>query len=349
MKNKKFTIGLAILIAGAVAFTGCTKNKTNPAPDPDKDASAATDASLAQITITDIGEIGAQACEGYGYMTAMFSATPMPTSIAWNGTTALVPSPMQAAVVVNTVAPFYNIVTFSNTVGRDGHVRNGTLKFDYSLTDPVTNAVYFRQPGLHVVVTATNYTVDKDTVKINSMTLMNTTPLGFPTVGNNVPSKVNMTWTQASDVVIKRADGKTITWNGTMTKTLLNTNNTSVPTASGSVTYTVYPSTPSYGSGLFWNKAYMSYTGNGSGSINGEAYTLQISTPLIRNMNTSPEAYLSLGGVLQSPELHPFLQGVMAIKPGTKSVRTIDFGSETRVDYDANVVIDGITYPVDVK
>lgn len=349
MKNKKFTIGLAVLIAGALVFAGCTKNKTNPAPDPDKDTSAASDVALAQLTVSDLGEITVQGCDGIAYLSPMFSATPMPTSTAWGGTMSVTGS--QPVITAYTVAPSAYTVVLNNTLGRDGKRRTGTLHFDCSMTVPTTNAIYARQPGLQIMVSAVNNTIviDHDTVTINSMKVMNTTPIGFPNTGTNIPSKVNMTWSQSADISIKRADGKTVTWVGNLNKTLLNTNNTAVPTSSGSVTYTVYPSTPAYGATLYWDRAYLSFTGDSHGTINGTAYTASITKPLIRNLNTSPEAYITVGSVLMTPAEHPFLAGTMAVTPGTKSTRTIDFGSDSSIDYDANVTVDGITYPVDVK
>lgn len=345
MKNKKSTIGLMLLLAGSLVLTNCTKDKTNEAPTMDTDVSTSTEAITAQMILNDIHEIAGQVCETNAFLLGYHDGTPLSTVM---GTTTINSS--NAVVFADLVNEFFT-VTFNNTVGKDGHVRNGVLKFDYA---PTTTAAvdHYRQADFKCDVTATNYSVDDYTVNINSMRITNTTRLGFPNTGTITPANYNLTWTQASNVAITRLVGattQTTSFNGTITKTLLNTNNTAIPMPTGNITYTVFPAP--YTTALYLNKQYCQYSGNGTGTLaNGSTYSLDITSPLTRNFVSSPEPFISYGGAIKSPEKHPFLTGTVSFKPAGKSERTIDFGpSGDIVDYNAKVTIDGVSYHVDIK
>jgi hypothetical protein len=365
MKNKKFTIGLALLISGSLFLTNCTKDKTNPAPEPDTDTQAVKDVIEAQIIVNDIGEIFAQTCEGFGYLLGTHSYAPlskMDGTLTINSTSAFI------SRNPNMVGGRYFKLAFPTTIGKDGKVRmtlpNDSIVFDYSGTTLPTGmpAEYTRQAGFSVNVKGQSggpatLIVDNYTVVINSMSFFNSTAIGFPLTSPHLPANENLTWTQTSNVTITRpatatTPTSTITYIGTMTKTLLNTNNTSVPmpTPMAYQTFTVYPKP--YDSNLYWDKAYESFSGKAEGMTStGEAYMLDIpaSTPLIRNFNNSPEKFIAIGGTLTSPELHPFVSGTLTVKPGSKSIRTVGFGDPTLVDYNSTVNIDGINYSIDFK
>ncbi|HWY12390.1 MAG TPA: hypothetical protein VN026_13740 [Bacteroidia bacterium] len=342
MKNKKFTIGLTLLMAGSLFLTNCTKNKTNQAPSPDYEFESTKDIVKVQNIVTDIYEIAGQAGDGASGLLPYLSYTPlsvMQGTVTVNST--------DAVVFADPIAKYYT-VTFANTVGKDGHVRNGILKYDYS-GSALSTVNYNRQPTFSGTVTSTGYTVDDYSVTINSMVIKNTTPIGFPTVSPFFPSAgYKLTWNQTSNVSIVRAAGtETLNWAGSIDKTLLNTNNTAVPMPLiGSQTFTIYPG-PAYGS-LNWAKAYNSYSGTGVVTLPSIGACNLTMTNLTRNMNSSPETFYAGTSMLVTPERHPFISGLMSFKPGAKATRDVDFGTADVVDYNAKVTISGITYDVDI-
>lgn len=345
MKNKKSTIGLMLLLAGSLVFTNCTKDKTNHEPAMDTDVNTSAEAVTAQMIISDIHEIAGQVCETNSYLLGYHDGTPLTTVM---GTTTI--NSNAATIVADLINEFFT-VTFNNTVGKDGHVRNGVLKFDYAPT--VVAAVdHYRQAAFICNVTGIGYTVDDYTVQINSMQIKNTTPLGFPNTGTLTPVNVNLSWSQTCDVQIMKASGtttQTTSFAGTINKTLKNTNNTAIPMPTGNLTYTVFPSP--YTTALYLNKQYCEYTGGGIGTLaNGTPYFYEITSPVTRNFVSSPEPFLSSNGAIISPEKHPFLTGTVSFRPKERKDRIIDFGGNgSIVDYNASVTIDGVTYHVDVK
>ena len=340
MKNKKFTIGLTLLMAGSMFLTNCTKNKTNEAPVPDTETESTKDIVKVQMIVTDIYDICGQACDGASGLLPYISYSPLSVM---QGTTTV--NSTNAVLFVDLVSKYYT-VTFANTVGKDGHVRNGVLKFDYS-GSALSTVDYNRQPTFSGTVTGTGYTVDDYSVTINSMVIKNTTPVGFPSV-TYFPSNTKLTWKQTSNVSIVRAGAETLSWNGIIDKTLLNTNNTAVPMpATGSQTFAVYVG-PFTGSGtLNWNKAYCGYTGAGVVTVPSVGACDITMTDLTRNINSSPQAFYAGTGMLVTPERHPFISGIMNFKSSSKPSRYVDFGVGEVVDYNAKVTIEGITYEVD--
>lgn len=359
MKNKKSTIGLMLLMAGSLVLTNCTKNKTNEAPTPDTDMSSTIEIVNTQMILSDIHEICGQVCEANSYLLP-YQDGGASISIK-SGTNTIVGNP---AINFADNGNKYYSVTFNNTVGRDGHIRNGILTFNYSLTT-VASTDYYRQAQWKCNVSSTGYSIDDYTVQINSMSINNVNANGFPTVNPHIPANDSLTWEQTANLSILRAVGgntNTTTFNGKFVKRLYNTNNTAVPMPSGAVqtTFTVFP-TP-YGSALYLHKQHMGITGYGEGVLSdGSPYSFQIQKPLQRvtvstnslsmpATTSSPEPFIALGGLLTSPERHPFLTGVMTFKAGTKGERTVDFGPSAEVvDYNAKVTIDGISYSLDIK
>lgn len=345
MKNKKSTIGLMLLLAGSLVLTNCTKDKTNPAPTPDTDLTTSTEVVTAQMILSDIHEIAGQVCETNPFLLGYHDGTPLSTK---SGTTIV--NSNNAVIFADLVNEFFT-VTFNNTVGKDGHIRNGVLKFDYSPTS-VAAVDHYRQAQFKCNVTATGYSVDDYTVVINSMSINNTNPVGFPSVAPHLPANENLTWDQTSNVSIMKLSGTTTlttTFNGKITKTLKNTNNTSIPMPTGMITYTVFPAP--YTTALYLNKQWCEYTGNGTGVLsNGTVYTYDITSPLTRNFVSSPEPFMSNGGYIMSPERHPFLTGTAVMHPTGRHERYIDFGtSGDLVDYNAKITIEGISYNTDFR
>lgn len=343
MKNKKSTIGLMFVLAGSLLFTNCTKNKTSPDTNPDNEVATSQDAITVQMILSDLHEICGQICEANAFLLPEHDGTPLAINQGTNVITST------NAVVTPGVKSFN--LTFNNTVGQDGHVRNGSLDFSYAATSPTLVGVdHYRQAGIILDITSTGYSIDNYTVVINNMRIENITPLGFPSVSPYFPSNQNIIWKHTSNVSIIKMDGTntmTATIVQTMNKTLLNTNNTSIPMPSGAVanTFTVYP-TP-FNSALYMNKQYFEYTGAGTGTLfNGQTYDITLDK-VTRNTVSTPQGFTSVNGTLLTPNRHPFLTGKAVFSPSGKSKRYVDFGeSGDKVDYNGTVTIDGITYDV---
>lgn len=353
MKNKKSTIGLMLLMAGSLVLTNCTKNKTNEAPTPDTDMTAVSEVVSTQMILADIIEIASPVCEGLSVYNYHDIGSSM--SIV-SGTSAITTG--TSTNVGNTTLKYYE-VTFNNTLGRDGHIRNGVLRFDYSPTLNSAVIDHFRLPTFIVNVTATGYSIDNYTLQINSMKIENTTPDGFPTTNPYLPSLgVKLSWKQTSNISFLKSNGTTTstsTFSGTITKSIENTNNTAIPMPPGySNTYTV-TTYPTFGT-LSYDKCYNSYSTEGTGVLaDGSPYSLSVTSPLTRNMVSKPSTFNttwnSTVGALDivTSERHPFLTGNMIIKAGSKSERYVNFGeSAENVDYNAKVTIEGITYDLDI-
>lgn len=347
MKNKKFTIGLTLLMASTLVLTNCTKGKMNEAPSPDYEFKSTQDMNRVQMIISDIDEIGATAANQYTSLFGWQSYTPLSIMQGTN----TINSTAGVIFADNTPGAGYYTVTFNNTVGKDGHVRNGQLRFSYGTTTTLTGVDYGRQPAFCASVTAIGYTVDDYSVTINSMKITNTTPVGFPSTTPYTPANYNLTWSLACDVSINHAVGtttETSSFVGTINKTLLNTKiGTPVPMPIASPqTFTAYPTN---GSSLNLPKAWYSYSGTGTGVLPDVGLYGVTITNLTRNFNSSPETFYSSAGMFVTPERHPFLSGTMTFKPGNKPTRDVDYGSGENCDYNVKVTISGISYDVDCK
>ena len=329
MKNKKYSIGLALLLTGSLALTFCTQDKTNVAPTADKDTSAATEVGMVELMVGDICEIGAQGCEGNSYITSYSYNVPKAIpNTTLNSTPANVNRDSTNKIFT---------ITFNNTLGLDGKVRNGVLQFNYNTS--TLNAKFNRQVGFRAVVTSTNYTcgdvdpammsVKAYSLTIGSMTIENKTPAGFN------KAVTNLTWLQTSNMTIMNpAGGGTTTYNGSTTKTLLNT----------SATGTVNAPYQSSAIPMKWSFARTGWFGTGSGVLaNGTAYTYKSEdvTQLTRDFTCSPEK-------LVYPEKHPFMSGLYVISMAGKGDRNLDFGQNS-CDYNVTVTINGISYPLDIN
>jgi hypothetical protein len=198
-------------------------------------------------------------------------------------------------------------VNFPGGVCNDGHIRQGTLFFDYS--GSAAGANVYRNPGFKCVLTSQNYMVDGNSIAITH-TVTNTTPANFTT-------PTLMTWTVAANVtIVKPGNGGTITWNATRTHTLLNTYATSFAGTNYPAAYTDQNTV------IDWAHAIVSYSGTANGTTaKGESYSFTTTSPLIVNMNCTPDA--------NKPSRHPIVQGAFDFTPGNKGTRHVDFGSGT--------------------
>jgi hypothetical protein len=351
MKNKK--LGLTLLMAGSLFLTNCTKNKTNEAPSHDYETQSTKDMVQAQIILSDIIEIAGQAHDGVGlspYLSSTLTSVRVGTNMVTSSPVVFLPGNPNISTKTYSV-------NFTTTPGNDGHVRNGVLFFDYSATTSTvpSSTIKHSTPGFIASVTSTGYTVDDYSITINSMQIKNTTNLSFPAVSSYSPNNTNLTWNITADIDVA-APGGTRNLKANWNKTLLNTGNQAVPMPlTGSQTFTIFQG-PAYTT-VLWNYAYVSYSGTGSGSTSAGPFTYSMSN-MTRNFNSSPEGYKYIRyiapnpmapTVVDDPERHPFLSGMMTFKEGSKPTREVDFGVANVVDYNAKVTIEGVTYDVDCK
>src|ERR1044072_9476529 len=121
MKNKAFTIGLTLLVAGSLFLVNCTKGKKSEAPSPDYEFVSTQDMNRVQMVISDIEEIGGIAADDYTTLLPWASYTPLSTM---HGTNTI----NSVAANISALPVGGYTVTFNNTIGKDGHVRNGELR-----------------------------------------------------------------------------------------------------------------------------------------------------------------------------------------------------------------------------
>jgi len=349
MKNKKFTIGLTLLLTSTLLLTNCTKNKTNEPPVADNNTQSTADVVELQMILSDIIELAGQGHDATGispYLSSTLTAVKV-------GTTTVPSNPVSPNV--QTIPKYYNI-TFANTPGNDGHLRNGVLNYDYSTSTSTVPIIVHSTPGFIANVTSTAYTIDNYSVNINSMTIKNMVQPGFPLTAGLTPTNVNLSWDINANVTVTSPSWtRTITCN--WTKTLLNTGNQAVPMPGvGTQTFMVFQG-PAYAS-VIWAKAHVSYTGSGTANLGDGTINYTISG-LTRNFNSSPEGYKYIkyvpstnpyySSMVDDPERHPFLSGSMTFQNGSNAQRQVDFGVGDVVDYHAKVTIKGITYDVDCR
>lgn len=296
-RAQKSSLVLAVMIMACCIFNGSCKKKeekqetNNPPPiNYDTDFSAASDINIAEWINSDAIIMGGQASES--------------GSVSYKkGNNNIFSS--CASVMVNTTTKI-STVSFSGSTCNDGHVRSGTLTYDFSQSS--VGATAYRHPGFKNILTSTNYVVDGNAVAITH-TVTNTTPSGFN------PASTNMTWSIASSItIIKPNNGGTITWSCSRTKTLMNT---SAVTYAGNSISAAYVDQNTV---IDWTKALISFGGNATGTTaKGESYSFSTTSPLVVNMNCTPDP--------NKPGRHPMVQGAFDFTPGSKGKRHVDFGN----------------------
>ncbi len=297
MKKTKLSLILSgLLIVTAVIVASCKKSSTTTTPTPaqDTNTTSTTDNNLAQQSAHDVTNIGSQGIENDNGSLSTYR-------LAGGGLV----SPQSASVTVN-IGARNMTVTFNNTPGPDGHVRNGTVFYDWSSSP--SNVSWFRDAGLILKVSTpyNDYTVDGNNIKINKKTIRNLGAISG-----------NYTWSDTSNITITKPGVTTpIQWQGNWTTTLLNTNNYPY---NGTLYNGVYPNSTNGLTFIDWAHAIVSVSGNFSGTASdGETYTGNISSPLVLNLNCSP-----------SGTKYVYVAGVLNFTPTGKATRTINYGSGT--------------------
>jgi hypothetical protein len=182
----------------------------------------------------------------------------------------------------------------TNCTGNDGRNRRGKIIVQYSGA--------YRDSGSTHNISFDNYFVNDNQI-LGSKTVTNN---GHNAAGNLVYS-INV-----NGSIILASSGGTITWTSTRQRE-----------------WTQGEST------MQWNDDIYSITGSASGtSASGENFSVNITSPLIRNMAFGCRRH--------------FVQGTFQLTPGNRPMRTVDFGTGT-CDNTATVTIGNNTYTITLR
>ncbi|HKC69543.1 MAG TPA: hypothetical protein VKG26_15005, partial [Bacteroidia bacterium] len=271
-----------------------TSSSTTSSSTTDTNTNSAKDHQDAENNSNDVDQMGAEGMDN-GNINSNYRLA--------NGSGLLNPMSGSVTITPNPVGRTLTI-TFTNYIGLDGHLRNGTIMYDYSAS--LSSATHYRDSGIVISVTTPNndYYVDSNKIQINK-TITNK---GRYTNGN-------LTWHITTTLTITKANnGGTIQYTATRDNVLLNTNTIMYNGAS------VQASFAGYNTAIDWSTAVIGITGNASGtSADGLSYTANISTMLVRNFNCSPS--------LIHHHFHPFVAGQIDFTPAGKTTRSINFGT----------------------
>jgi hypothetical protein len=347
MKMKKITLGCSLLVAAALFFTSCNK-KANEAPTQDMEFETSKYVSYGNSIVTEIEIITSYLGENY-LATSFFSPAP--------GSGTLSPSYTITTLRDTTFKKLYITYTGSVTC-RDGKKRDGQIVIDYSSSG--VGAKFYRDPGFKATISLNNYWVDGWWVDdVNPLSITNNM------ASNYVPATDDLNWTLSGYLSIipdVPADSvKKIVWQGTIKKTLTNTENTSIFATNklSPINWVRYNAagTPTAG-------AMLAYTGTVTGvteRVISYKFAIDDQKPdkaLVRDFSCSPEKVLS---VINTPsvvtyysEWHPFIKGEAVFNsygPGTTEPRYINYASgeaSAPCDNAATITIKGITYNLDM-
>jgi len=182
----------------------------------------------------------------------------------------------------------------TNCMCADGRNRRGKIIITYTGT--------YRSPGSSWTIGFDNYFVNDNQVT------------GTKTVTNNGPNTAGhlVYAINVNGSIILANNGGTISWTSTRQRE-----------------WTAGESTPQ------WNDDMYSITGSANGTnANGNTFTVQITSPLIRNMALGCRRH--------------FVQGTFELTPQNKPTRTVDFGSGACDDL-ATVTINNNTYTIHLR
>jgi len=304
MKKKLFKLSIfaSLLISAGVLIISCKKTDTTT-PTTDTSTASASDNNTAETQSTSLVSIGSQAIDNGSMQTMRTSAVNSFTALS--GSVTITPTDTVNRIIT---------VLFNNFVGLDGHLRNGTVVFNYAGSAP--HASWYRDSGLVLNVTTpgNTYTVDGNTIEVNTKTIKN---LGRITSGN-------LTWNDNTNItIIKAAGAGTIQWQCNRNTVLLNTGSYQFTADDGTSNTTTYPGVfHGYGGGplnyINWAQAIVSFSGTFGGTASdGEVYTGSVSSsPLILNFNCTPPYTRYL-----------YVSGILTFTPTGKLTRTINYGN----------------------
>jgi hypothetical protein len=245
-------------------------------------------------------------------------------------------------------------MSFFNTRCIDGRLRNGTVYMDYKY-DPLNNpnanpnSEYYHEFGFAGKISLLNYRIDgwivtqfNDAVPGYVYNLLETNQYD--------PKVITLKWKIAGKYkFIHPTDStKNIVWDGSIIKTLTNTNDPKVFSKAKNPVIT-------------WSLATVSYSGQVTGMTNSVVpYTMKIeqTNQVVRTFTCYPD---KIAGVSITPqgtlstryeEHHPFVSGIASFTTSNKYPRQIYFGNEgnadlsTQCDNTGEILIKGISYRV---
>lgn len=334
---KNYTRNFAVVAVAASFFWACKglpERKPNTPPEPDTETGSATEIVFATMVATDIemmcGFLGEDVIQNHFYR----RVTPEMQSGVANGT----------ITAQRDLVDKYFRLAFNNTKCVDGRTRSGSVIIYYD--NPRMQSDYYRDYGFTAKVTLTDYKVDGwlvRTVEGKPFIIRNelTTPANIPLVNNP-------TWSMegALEFIHPTDPSKNITWDGKLTKVLLNSSDPDVFDPAGQ-------------SSINWSPAEAGYYGTVKGETSGNnPYTMEVNSanPMIRDFSCYP----SMGGVEHVPQMrawmleyHPFVKGIATIRTGTSYERQLYFGNEGdpelpyQCDNSGQILIKGNSYKID--
>lgn len=333
MKMKKVILGCSVLAATAILLTSCNKDKTVAEPVQDTEFQSTKDVIYANTVASDIEQIVAYMGEGQ-LLTKYLQPAP--------GSSGSIPPPVTSGNSITVV--FQGSVTC-----RDGKKRDGSITLVYTSSPASYSANATRDPGYVATVYLNNFWQDGWSVAVvDQFVVKNVTAFNY------APASDKLKWTIKGKLAINNvADAsKNMTWEGDMTKTLANTNNSAVfaPTKLLPIAWS---------STTIVNNAKLEYGGSSKGiTANGTAYTFSITeeSPLVRDYNCSPDKVLGVTTTTANPpvvtpvysEWHPFISGVASFTTGSLAPRLVDFGVAGDCDNAVKITIKGVETPVDL-
>jgi hypothetical protein len=317
MKTSRITfVMVATMVAASLTFTSCRKKDTQK-DEPDSEQGTAQDNNLAENADNDLTAMGSQLSENSTLTT--YKLIEPNSGFMFAAACATISS--SYTTIATTSVAVSHTVDFGTTgcTGADGRVRKGKVIFNFPNVSASTK--WYRNPGFKMVVTSSGYYVDGNLVAINGKTVTNTTSSSLPPGPN---PGTNLTWSIVSDIQITKANNEVISWNCNRTKELYNTSDVNCYNGQSNA--------------INWLKAVVLINGSSSGvNAKGENYTATASN-LIRDFNCTPNP-------IAQPHRHPFISGTISYVPGSRPVRTINFGTGT-CDLNATITINGQTYAI---
>lgn len=309
--KKAFSLILAASLL-SLLYAGCKKNSGGQAPDPfvyNGELQSSKDACLAMLTVSDIDMCMSFVAEGeltpYFYM----------------------PAGQGGVVVTRDTFYKYLTVSFNNVLCKDGKTRDGTIAMNYSFSDP--NAKYYRNYNFIARIALLNYKVDNWAVEnMNTLTVANQRPAGAFN-----PANMQLSWRITGGIKMTHSIYNwQITWDGDVTKTLVNTNNPGV---------FKNEYTP-----IDWRPARVQYTGLVKGLAKGAPYiyTPDAAAPPLRDFTCTYSPVTA-----PSALLHPFTAGSAKIQVQNFHPRTVEYGPAGVCDNSGTIIFAGETHPVDFE
>jgi hypothetical protein len=350
------------VLAITVALFACDRSpfgrekKPNVAPEQDTETGTAADALWATYVVSDIDMIVSFITENDLYPKFYMHVPGSSTVSAQSG------EPYSREVNIN----------FNNAKCRDGRIRSGEIFVEYncSLTNHRgcnPNSRYYYDYGFACRVSLNDYRVDG--WLIDEFDPQNPTYIYNEITG---PRKPPYRWRIAGKLRMLNPDDvtKNIVWDGTLYKTLVNSDLSSVLSYSGTGGV----------SAITWSNAIVSYNGHVNGATGvsrdpatqqltstGDSYRMEIgeNNSLVRDFSCYPDKVSTVTLKATGPnsysmdpryeEYHPFVSGIVSFTTTDKYPRQIYIGNEAdpatgpQCDNSGEVLIKGISYSVNFR